>query len=122
VNGTSRVLDRQPSLHRSRGACSFREATAGTFPLARIIPYRGFLGSKFEYEPKEILLVCDVSTARRKFLGYIFPRPRPSAWPRSAEDILAAVFYPVDRPWRCLIRSLYLDGGCDGEADEICWA
>ena len=68
INGTERVIVSQ--LHRSPGVF-FESATAKTYFLGKIIPYRGSW-VEFEYDQKNILYVR--IDRKRKFLGSIFLR------------------------------------------------
>ncbi len=86
INGTERVIVSQ--LHRSPGVF-FESATAKTYFLGKIIPYRGSW-VEFEYDQKNILYVR--IDRKRKFLGSIFLR---ALGLKNDEELIRA-FYNTD--------------------------
>lgn len=86
INGTERVIVSQ--LHRSPGVF-FESATAKTYFLGKIIPYRGSW-VEFEYDQKNILYVR--IDRKRKFLGSIFLR----ALGLKNDEQLIRAFYNTD--------------------------
>ncbi len=86
INGTERVIVSQ--LHRSPGVF-FESASAKTFFLGKIIPYRGSW-VEFEYDQKNILYVR--IDRKRKFLGSIFLR----ALGLKNDEELIRTFYQTD--------------------------
>ena len=85
INGTERVIVSQ--LHRSR--CVLESASAKTYFLGKIIPYRGSW-VEFEYDHKNILYVR--IDRKRKFLGSIFLR---ALGLRNDKELIRA-FYNTD--------------------------
>ena len=86
INGTERVIVSQ--LHRSPGVF-FESASAKTYFLGKIIPYRGSW-VEFEYDHKNILYVR--IDRKRKFLGSIFLR---ALGLKNDEELIRA-FYNTD--------------------------
>ena len=86
INGTERVIVSQ--LHRSPGVF-FESASAKTYFLGKIIPYRGSW-VEFEYDQKNILYVR--IDRKRKFLGSIFLR----ALGLKNDEELIGTFYQTD--------------------------
>ena len=86
INGTERVIVSQ--LHRSPGVF-FESASAKTYFLGKIIPYRGSW-VEFEYDHKNILYVR--IDRKRKFLGSIFLR---ALGLRNDKELIRA-FYNTD--------------------------